>query len=644
MRPPLRTRADLVALADDLLAAVTPYTSPGGALITLPGTPGGYGTAVDALEGFARTFLLAAMRLRADPADPAGLAERYARGLTAGTDPSAVEAWVRPSEHGQAKVEAASLALALDWSREQVWDRLSPTAQHQVVDYLAEVVGDRSYPRCNWLWFQIVVETFLRSVGGPVDEADITTDLQVLDSFYAGQGWYRDGDERAYDHYSGWAMQLYPTLWAQMRGAGDAAAERAEADRDRLGRYLTDLVLLTGADGSPLLQGRSLTYRFAAAAPLWAGILAGMEDPAPAVLRRCALGIVNHFLDHGVPNDRGLLDIGWWGPWRPLAQTYSGPGSPYWAVKGLLGLLLPADHLVWTQPSSGEPTARSAADVRLSVHAPGWVVSSTSHDGIVRVANHGTDHDQVGSDRGDSPLYARLGYSTATAPLLDPQSWTDPVDQSVVLVDSAGRRSHRAGMARLSLPDLPEAQLAGSLARAHWVQAAAHQQGHGSGSIGSATRAGDLLVVSVLRSHWEVRLVHLAAPAPAATALEVGGWAMADDAGVAVHTATPAVTLTSTRGAAVLLAPTAARLRVEHRDQASPLGAHAAVAVATWPARSGWTWAALALTGARTGQVSSAVDHPQVRIETDRAEITWPDGATSTVPLTGLPSSPGGDG
>src|SRR5699024_7597342 len=66
MRPPRRTRADLVTLADDLLAAVAPYASPGGAQITLPGTPGGYGTAVDGLEGFARTFLLAAMRLRAD--------------------------------------------------------------------------------------------------------------------------------------------------------------------------------------------------------------------------------------------------------------------------------------------------------------------------------------------------------------------------------------------------------------------------------------------------------------------------------------------------------------------------------------------------------------------------------------------------
>src|SRR5699024_10884535 len=126
MRPPLRTRADLVALADDLLAALAPYSSPAGAQITLPGTPGGYGTAADGLEGFARTFLLAAMRLAADPADPAGLAERYARGLTAGTDTSAVEAWVRPSEHGQAKVEAASLALALAWSREQVWAQLSP--------------------------------------------------------------------------------------------------------------------------------------------------------------------------------------------------------------------------------------------------------------------------------------------------------------------------------------------------------------------------------------------------------------------------------------------------------------------------------------------------------------------------------------
>jgi hypothetical protein len=66
-------RAWLAAYADRLLAAVQPYASPTGSLITLPGRPGGYGTAVDGLEGFARTFLLpGSPRARTRPTPSAG--------------------------------------------------------------------------------------------------------------------------------------------------------------------------------------------------------------------------------------------------------------------------------------------------------------------------------------------------------------------------------------------------------------------------------------------------------------------------------------------------------------------------------------------------------------------------------------------
>src|SRR5699024_6859241 len=219
---PLRTRADLLQFADQLLDAVEEYRSDAGAQIVLPGPPGGYGRAVDGLEGFARTFLLFGMRLAGEQGT--GRQEqltRFTEGLIAGVDPAHPERWVRPSEHGQAKVEAASLALVLDWTRPWLWDRLDARQQQLVEHYLAEVVGDPDYPATNWLWFQIVVETFLRSVGGPSSTEDISGGLQRLDSFYTGSGWYRDGQPRAFDHYSGWAMQLYPALWTRMAGAED---------------------------------------------------------------------------------------------------------------------------------------------------------------------------------------------------------------------------------------------------------------------------------------------------------------------------------------------------------------------------------------------------------------------------------------
>src|ERR687897_498921 len=89
-------RAWLADYADRLLASVQPYASPSGSLITLPGRPGGYGTAVDGLEGFARTFLLAGFRLVGEQGRGLDdLAEFYRRGVTTGVDPDAEDRWVR---------------------------------------------------------------------------------------------------------------------------------------------------------------------------------------------------------------------------------------------------------------------------------------------------------------------------------------------------------------------------------------------------------------------------------------------------------------------------------------------------------------------------------------------------------------------
>src|SRR5699024_2343518 len=153
--------------------------------------------------------------------------------------------------------------------------------------------------------------------------------------------WSSDVCSSDLDHYVGWAMHLYPTLWARMRGADDLAAGRGAVDRERLDRYLQDPVHLLGADGAPLFQGRSLVYRFAAAAPVWVGAMAEVPPFSPGRLGQMAMWTVDYFLQHGVPDGRGLLDLGWFGPWRRLAQRYSGTGSPYWASKGLLGLALP---------------------------------------------------------------------------------------------------------------------------------------------------------------------------------------------------------------------------------------------------------------------------------------------------------------
>lgn len=623
------TRSDWTALADRLLLAAHRHASPSHALITPPGAPGGYGTAVDGLEGFARTFLLAGFRVAGEQGrDPLGLLDRYAEGIAAGTDPTSPERWVTPKEHAQAKVEAASIALILDLTRPWLWDRLDSGVRERVVDYLSQVVGDHEYPRTNWVWFRIVVEQFLASVGGPWSLEDMESDLAVHDSFAREGGWYCDGVERNYDHYCGWALHLYPILWSRMTGARELAAPRLPAYTERLDRYLLDAIRLVGADGLPLVQGRSLVYRFAAAAPFWIGAYAGTTAVESGRLRRAASGIVKHFAEHGAPDADGLLTLGWHHPWRRLAQRYSGPGSPYWAAKGMLGLALPADHPVWT--SVEQPLPVEEADQLGVVAAPGWAFSSTTSDGVVRVYNHGTDHAIVGDRVGDSPLYARLAYSTATSPQLDDEGWDVPLDQSVVLLDAEGRATHRTGFQTLRVSEVDGAGVLASRALCHWVDPDRTVPDHGSGRPGAALDAAFVTTVSIVRGAWEVRCMRIdsggALGWSQVVALRVGGWPISGAEPPTAHCdeAKVSALVNGPHTSVIANLDGFAEVGVHRAEDATPLGPHTAIPwLRTDPRPGVWRIAAIALNGGATTPRAEISDRNEIT-------ITWPDRATTT--------------
>lgn len=518
------TREHWCTYADFLLRSVQRFATGDHANIHLPGAGSAYGPRSDSLEAFARTFLLASFRMAGDPAATGWLADWYAQGLDAGTDPRSPDRWPTPGELGQAKVEAASLAVGLALTRNQLWDKLPERVQGQLIAWFETVIGEE-YPPINWVWFQIVVETFLASVGGRSSAEDIEAGLAVHDSLYRGQGWFADGPERAYDHYVGWAFHVYPQLWAMMAPGDPRVKARGTLDGDRLAEYLDDAVHLVGANGSPLIQGRSLIYRFAAAAPFWVGELSGHTRLSPGTSRRAASGMLDYFARHGAIDGQGLLSIGWHGEFKGMKQSYSGAGSPYWAAKGMIGLALPASHGVWTAVEEPLPVERG--DTRRLIAAPGWQVNGTQADGIVRITNHGTDHARQGDRLADSPLYARLGYSTHSFPDLAPES----LDNAVVLVDDAGRLTHRTGFSTLSLT-VSGGGLEGSSGGAvNWIDVPdSTGPDHGSGVAGQSTQGPEVTVRSFTRGAVEVRMVRLSGTAGCPPArLRIGGWPLDPD-------------------------------------------------------------------------------------------------------------------
>ncbi|MCQ9177983.1 DUF2264 domain-containing protein [Streptomyces sp. IBSBF 2953] len=504
------TRAHWEAAADRLLAALVPYASPHLAQYRLSGRAGHSGSWSDGLEGYARSFLLAACRIagaggRDEPGSTriGDLIARYSTGLAAGTDPANTEHWPPIADGAQSMVEAASIAIALHETRPWIWDRLPDAVRQRTADWLGGFVGARPNDS-NWRLFQVVSEEFLASVGAPHRRAEIDAGLARLDDWYRGDGWYTDGDGRKFDYYNGWALHLYPVLWARIAGLR-ADGLLVATHRERLRRFLETHQHFFGSDGAPVHQGRSLTYRFATAAPLWAGALADAASLPPGRIRRLASGTLKHFADRGVPDAGGLLSLGWYRPFLPVTQPYSGPASPYWAGKAFLGLLLPADHAVWTAREVPSPV--DTADRYLALPGPGWLLHSTAADGIVRLINHGSSRPSPSPGDHDDPHYTRFAYSTATAPETPPGQEPPGPDNQIVLLDVPGS-SGRGRIHRL----YAEGRRAAS-----WQTRPVRDDG-------AYTR---ITTASVAHGPWEVRIHRL--EAPAGTVFREGGWAVAGD-------------------------------------------------------------------------------------------------------------------
>lgn len=498
------TRAHWEAVVDGTLSAVRPFASPHHALINLPGPVSRSGRWSDGLEGYARTFLAAGFRLaHAAPEAAGGLADWYAEGLAAGTDPSSPERWPRLDEVGQARVEAASIVLALHESRNVLWDGLDDAVRQRVVEWLSGAVGAH-YPASNWLWFQSIVQAFLREVGGPWSQKELDRNQELTESFYRGDGWYTDGliDGRAanFDWYAGWAMHVYPLWFCRVSGSAVDPGMR-EQYGDRLRRYLEDVQHLFSPSGAPLYQGRSLTYRFATLAPVWAGAVFDVSPLPPGRTRRLASGVLRHFVEHGAWDGDGLQTLGWYGSFPPMCQSYSGSGSPYWSSKGLLGLVLPPEHEVWS--AREERLVVEDADVQLSMAAPGWTVSATTSDGIVRLANHGSDHAGA-SPAVEDVAYSRIAYSTHAAPQMGPTNHRGR-DSTVAIVDQFGEVSHRRPIHRIAT----DGRVGMSRSRAHWPEAGPTAASHGAGSSLPARSGPWITTASVLNGPFEVRVIRI---------------------------------------------------------------------------------------------------------------------------------------
>ena len=203
----------------------------------------------------------------------------------------------------------------------------------------------------------MLVNLALDSVGMPCDLALMERDLDEIDSWYVGNGWYTDGDPAVKpqrDYYIPWALQILRRIVQRLLRPG-ARPARAARFRQRALEFGREFAFWFDENGAALPYGRSLGYRFGQCAFYAACVFAGLEPLPLPVMKGIIVRNFQWWLAKPILDRDGVLTIGYCYPQLYMSERYNSPGSPYWGMKSLLVLALPQDHPFWAAEAAPLP-------------------------------------------------------------------------------------------------------------------------------------------------------------------------------------------------------------------------------------------------------------------------------------------------
>jgi hypothetical protein len=259
----------------------------------------------------------------------------------------------------QALVDSAYLTNALMRAPKALWDPLDARTKSRLI---GEIKGMRRYqlPYNNWLLFAAMNEAWLTSIGEEGDILRLDAGVRKVQEWYAGDGWFKDGEAFHFDYYNSYVM--YPMLLevleqmdkAKLTVFAEKSSELLAQTLKRCQRYCELLERMVSPEGTYPTIGRSLTYRTAAFQPL---ALLALRKQLPASLPEGQVRATLHAVHQTIwshPTNftpEGFLTLGFCGHNPQLADSYSNNGSMYIASASLLALGLPASDSYWTSPA-----------------------------------------------------------------------------------------------------------------------------------------------------------------------------------------------------------------------------------------------------------------------------------------------------
>ncbi|TDF96771.1 DUF2264 domain-containing protein [Paenibacillus piri] len=281
------------------------------------------------------------------------LREHYAnwarQAVDAGTDPASAD-FMNFSEGYQPIVDAAFLSHAILRAPHELWDKLGPRVQRNVIEAL-KATRTRKPHFNNWLLFAAMIETVLYRAGADWDRMRVDYALRQHELWYKGDGVYGDGPDFHADYYNSFVIQpmlvdILDTIghedpaWSAMKEKAVQRAQRHAVQQERL----------ISPEGTFPAVGRSLAYRFGAFQLLSQMALQHRLDASlePAQVRCALTAVIRRMIEApGTFDENGWLTIGFCGHQPEIGETYISTGSLYLCSAVFLPLGLSADDPFW---------------------------------------------------------------------------------------------------------------------------------------------------------------------------------------------------------------------------------------------------------------------------------------------------------
>ena len=217
-------------------------------------------------------------------------------------------------------MESSIIAWSLWLLRDTLLPQMSSLERQRIDAWLASCT---TVPvrKNNWAWFTAVNHAARTALKDRFDEfsydrSAMFDDLRALDGMYVGGGWYNDDKPHyAFDYYNSWVFASHYLYWNAM--VGSKFPEWSRIFGERLKVYLGTAPLFFGSNGSHILYGRSLIYRWAVLTPLVLAYVQKQWPHDPAMLHRIVRGNLEYHWNNGAfESEKGKL-----------RETYSDKGT-----------------------------------------------------------------------------------------------------------------------------------------------------------------------------------------------------------------------------------------------------------------------------------------------------------------------------